>query len=70
MGLALCTRIILILSVLIGTIHSTVVLDGNGYTGLLLAISEDVEQPSDGGLQFINNLEVSFHLYFINLQVL
>lgn len=30
----------------------------NGYNDLLVAISEDVEQPADGGVIMINNIKV------------
>ena len=40
-------------------INSLIVLEGNGYTGIVVAISEDVVQPSsDGGLAIITTLQV------------
>ena len=58
--MGLHTISILISSFLIGSVvHSAIVLQDNGYTGILVAISEDVEQPiDDGGLELINSLEV------------
>ena len=44
---------------LIKSIESVIVLDSNGYTGIVVAISEDVVQPSsDGGLTMITTLQV------------
>ncbi len=40
---------------------STISLQDNGYSGVLVAISEDEPLPSDGGTQFINSLQVHFN---------
>lgn len=41
-------------------VQSTIILQNNGYSGVLVAISEDEPMPEDGGTEFIDNLKVSF----------
>ena len=40
------------------TINTTVVLEENGYSNIVVAISEETEQPDDGGLAIIASITV------------
>lgn len=45
---------------------TTVVLEENGYTNILVAISDEIDQPDDGGFTILANLMVS-NLNLFNL---
>ena len=54
----LVTLLVINLSV---TESTSITLQDNGYSGIVVAISEDEPLPSDGGAQFINTLQVIFN---------
>ncbi|KAI9554892.1 hypothetical protein GHT06_020170 [Daphnia sinensis] len=57
----ICPSGVVILSMLllfIGNANLTIVLDNNGYTNIVVAISENVPQPTDGGNALIDDLMV------------
>ncbi|XP_057379893.1 calcium-activated chloride channel regulator 1-like isoform X2 [Daphnia carinata] len=49
--------ILSMLMLFIGKANLTIVLDQNGYTNIVVAISENVPQPADGGTALINDLK-------------
>ncbi|XP_032784296.2 calcium-activated chloride channel regulator 1 [Daphnia magna] len=56
----ICPSRVVILSVLmlfIGKANFTIVLENNGYTKIVVAISENVPQPPDNGVALINDLK-------------
>ncbi len=42
-----------------GTADSRILLEGNGYTNILVAISGDIPPPSDGGVDVVDTLQVN-----------
>lgn len=40
-----------------GTVDLSIVLEGNGYN-ILVAISEEIPQPDDGGIDIVETLQV------------
>ncbi|KAI9558300.1 hypothetical protein GHT06_015053 [Daphnia sinensis] len=59
-NMKICPSRVLFLSVFmlfIGKANLTIVLDNNGYTNIVVAISENVPQPTDGGTSLINDLQ-------------
>lgn len=40
-----------------------IILQDNGYSNILVAISEDIPQPSDGGIKLLNDLKVPHYLF-------
>ncbi len=57
------TFLVLLVSLIVVNLYVTeskITLQDNGYSVVLVAISEDEPLPSDGGTEFINNLQVLF----------
>jgi hypothetical protein len=43
----------------VGMVDLSIVLEGNGYSNILVAISKDIPQPADGGVDLLlDNLKV------------
>lgn len=42
--------------------HATIVLEENGYSNIVVAISEDINQPIDNGLAMIARIKVIFSI--------
>ena len=59
-----CCSILFIVIALCIALHlppvesNNIVVDGNAYSGIVVAISEDIAQPSDNGLTIITTLQV------------
>lgn len=52
-------KIALLLLFVVGRTEGSIVLDDNGgYSNILVAISQDIPQPEDGGINLIQNLKV------------
>lgn len=59
--MTICPSLMITFSMLVlffGTANSTIVLDTNGYSNIVVAISEDIPRPSDAGTSVINDLKV------------
>ena len=50
--------IVLFILFLTRFVNGSISIDKNGYSGLLVAISEEIPQPQDGGLELIGHLKV------------
>ena len=57
-------NLVTIILLFVAAANSTIVLDGNGYSNIFVAISEDIPQPEgDGALTMIESIEVCKNIH-------
>jgi hypothetical protein len=48
-----------------GMADLSIVLEGNGYSNIVVAISKDIPQPADNGIELIDKLKVKITVSYI-----
>ena len=56
--MVIATQLAFVGLLIINSVNCAAVLDNNGYSGIVVTISEEIQQPPDGGLSIIHYIQV------------